>query len=124
MNSKTLLAIVTIALVTGAPAVFSSEPETAVHPVIGNGAPKDIASRDIMALPEKERLAWIHGAVSASIQVIGLNEMSKSKAQCGLDWYFGGGQGKQVVPLALNKYPDTAAVTVVAALINNECKDV
>ena len=103
--------------------MFSSanalEQGNTIHPVIGEKTPKYLKASDLLALPKIERQTWIHGAVAATIQTLGA--YNDDQAQCALDWYFGGGKGKEVIPLALEKYKDVAATSIIYASIANIC---
>ena len=90
-----------------------------VHPEIGSTVPRDLISSDVLALPEKERQAWVHGAVALATQVT--SSYNLEQAQCMVDWYFHRGRGKESVLLALQTYPDSPASSVVIAVMRNVC---
>lgn len=100
-----------------AQSVTDAPPEN-VHPVIGVKPPKDLLASDILSLPERERQAWIHGAVSLTAQTA--SRYDPDLASCVLGWYFKA-NGADVINLALKTYPDTYATSVVFAAATNTC---
>ena len=112
----TLACAVTAAMFAGA---VSAQENADIHPVIGAKPPNELKASDIMALPDTERQAWIHGAVSLGIQATMYSD--ETAGRCMLDWYFYRGNGKEVVPLALTSYPDIPASAVVIAAMRNVC---
>ena len=98
----------------------AADSANAVHPVIGAKPPKELKASDILALPELERQAWIHGAVSLTAQ--SWFEVNSDRALCVIDWYFGNdGDGAEVITALLSDYPDAPATSVLIAASRSAC---
>ncbi len=97
----------------------SAQENADIHPVIGAKAPKELLASDILALPETERKAWIHGAVSIGIQATMYSD--ETAGLCMLDWYFYRGNGPAYIPEALRQYNEASASAVVIASLRSAC---
>lgn len=97
---------------------FTQSKAANVHPIIGDKPPKELMASDILALPEREQQAWIHGAVTLTAQ--SLFETNKDKALCVLDWYFEG-DGAEVLYKLLQSHSDRAPTSIVFAATNSIC---
>lgn len=80
--------------------------------------PRDLKASDIVALPEREREAWIHGAISLTAHAF--SEHNSDEATCVIGWYFGG-NGAVVIEALLTRYSDQNASSVVIAAAHNAC---
>lgn len=98
----------------------SAQQTADIHPVIGAKPPKELKASDIMALPDAERQAWIHGAVSMTAQMMSGDDAGK--AGCISGWYFSG-NGSEVLDIAMEKYSEHPATSIVYAAAKNVCKD-
>lgn len=72
-----------------------------------------------MALPARERTAWIHGIVSG--MAIGYVKVDSTLSRCLTDWAFDIGDGLDVLPGYLVRYPDEPAYSVVYAVAKQAC---
>lgn len=97
---------------------LTSEDAT-LHPVLGKKPPREVLNKDLLALPEGERLAWIHAsaAISAQLLVNHDNEVGK----CVLAHFFLDGNWLQAVPKWMEKYPEQAATATIYAAMRNAC---
>ena len=89
-----------------------------VHSVIGEKPPRELKASDIMALPEAERLAWIHGAIVMTAQTLAPSE--PDRGSCILNWYFEG-TGPETIESMMGTHSDRYATSVVVALTNAVC---
>ena len=92
--------------------------QNSIHPQIGTLKPRDLKASDILALPEREREAWIHGAVSLMAQTAARYDQDFSG--CILGWYFES-NGSQIIELALESYRDRHATSLVVAAASSAC---
>lgn len=93
--------------------------DTDLHPSLGKKPPLEVLNKDILALPERERQAFIHGAM---VQMVAIYSHTKKGAgKCITEWYFEVGNGVEAVQLVLQKYPDYPAVTAIHALSKRAC---
>ena len=103
--------------------MFSSanalEQGNTIHPVIGEKTPKELTAADILALPENERLAWVHGAVSLMIQTAASH--SPETARCVMDWYFEDSSGVELIIFSLKQYPERSATGAIFATARLAC---
>lgn len=114
---KTLHTIVCAALLAGfAP---SSAQSNDTHPVLQKRPPREVLNSDLLALPEREREAWTHGAVAQMAQT--LAESNPEGGRCVLYWYFEEGNGAEIIPLALARYPDARPTSTIWALVKRAC---
>lgn len=90
------------------------------HPMIGNKAPDILLAEDILALPDSEQQAWVHGAVSMMFQTIS----DVDAAKCVLSWYFDGSSAHENVMFALNRYSDSPATAIVFAVAAVSCPSI
>lgn len=112
----------------GVLAVFAAPPATAqdtrastVHPVLETRPPRDVLNSDLLALPDRERQAWIHGAMSQMVHA--LADQDSPLGQCALDWYFDAGNGVETIEAAIRRYPDQPPTGTILALLNRICPD-
>ena len=95
----------------------ADEPD--LHPVLGKKPPLEVLNKDILALPERERQAFIHGAM---VQMVAIYSHTKKGAgKCITEWYFEVGNGVEAIQLVLEKYPDYPTVTAIHALSKRAC---
>lgn len=100
----------------GLPACAENED---LHPTLGKKLPLKVLNKDIMALPKRERQAFIHGAM---VQMVAIYSHTKKGAgKCITEWYFEVGNGVEAVQLVMEKYPDYPAVTAIHALSKRAC---
>ena len=111
-------AVVRAAVMFFAAGASAADSASAVHPVIGAKPPKELKASDILALPELERQAWIHGAVSLMAQA--LAPYDSKQGSCILGWYFES-DGSEVLNLAFETYQDTFATSIVVAAARSAC---
>ena len=97
----------------------SAQENADIHPLIGAKPPKELKASDIMALPDAERQAWVHGAVSLGIQATMYSD--ETAGLCMLDWYFYRGNGPTYIPEALRQYNEASASAVVIASLRSAC---
>lgn len=90
-----------------------------VHPVLQVRPPRDVLNSDLLDLSERERRAWIHGAVAQMTQT--LSELNAEAGRCVLYWYFEEGNGPESIPLAMEKFPDAPATATIWALARRAC---
>jgi len=115
--------ILSTALIAAISGMFMGLPACAesadLHPVLGKKPPLEVLNKDILALPERERQAFIHGAMVQMVS--GLAATNPEGGKCVTEWYFEIGNGVEVVPLAMEKYPDYATVAALHALAKRAC---
>ena len=96
-----------------------SEPLAKKHPVVGEIAARDFTNAQLMALPEQERLAWIHGAATMAAQ------MAASKkpeiAGCLTGAFTDDGNASDTFDEAAKKYPDMLATVTLFAVGRLAC---
>ena len=97
-----------------------AEPSLKVHPDVGTKTPNELLAKEVMALPERERLAWIHGAVSLMAQTTAATD--PVKARCFMDWYFAPKGAPETVQISFERWPDSRAASVVVAVASTVCK--
>lgn len=44
------------------------------HPIIGDKPARELLNADLLALPDRERQAWVHGAVTMMAQTVAKNQ--------------------------------------------------
>lgn len=118
---RKLNTIVCVALfaLTGANTALA---EGGLHPRLGVKPPRDTYNRDLMALPEAERQAWIHGAMTQMAQVLASKDADSGK--CVMNWYFETGNGSALIPQAIAKYPNERATSTIMAVTRLACPSV
>lgn len=90
-----------------------------VHPVLGKTPPQDVSNKDVLALPEREQQAWLHGAVTQMIVIYA--EFDQEKSGCLTDWAFLQGNGLEVLLQYMERYPEEPAFSVIYAVANRVC---
>ncbi len=99
-----------------------STDEANLHPVLGKSPPTEIRSQDVLELPENERSAWIHGALSQMIQVYARERPVVSR--CVSDWAFEQGDGAEAIEAFLKDYKDELATVTILAVARQACPDI
>jgi len=113
-------ALVCAALLAGfAPA--NAQTSTDTHPVLQKRPPRDVLNSDLLALPDKERQAWVHGAVAQMATVIAGKD--RITAGCIMDWYFNVGNGSATISAAMKRYPEAASSGTILAIARRACPD-
>jgi len=102
-------------------AVVRAEQNTDIHPVLGKTPPRETLNKHLLELPERERQAWIHGAMAQMAQVI--SGKDAVTARCVMDWYFEVGNGAEIIPQAMKKYPDAPTTATIQTLARRFCPD-
>lgn len=96
--------------------------EAALHPVLGKTPPRELLNKDILALPERERAAWIHGAMSQMVQVYARVDMDI--AQCLSAWAFDRGDGLEAVSNYIGAFPDQLGSVTILAVSRKACPQI
>lgn len=91
-----------------------------VHPIVGHKTPNELLAKDILALPQNERLAWIHGAIS--LMAITAASKERGLGRCVMDWYFSVENSPRVLIDTMNKYPEERAASLLFGLVGLTCK--
>jgi len=91
------------------------------HPVLQKRPPREVLNSDLLALPEREREAWVHGAVAQMATVIAGKDPVTSR--CIMDWYFNVGNGAETIPIAMERFRDAPATATVLSLARRVCPD-
>ncbi len=89
------------------------------HPVLQKRPPREVLNSDLLALPERERESWVHGALSLTAHV--LAEKDAVLGRCYLDWYFKEGNGSDLIAKSMSRYPDAPATATIIALAQRVC---
>lgn len=90
------------------------------HPVIGEINARDLKGADILALPETERDAWIHGAITLMIQTAAVRQVGTS--QCLLAWYWDTQDAHSLILEFLKRQPDTRAAAIIFGIADHACE--
>ena len=93
--------------------------EADLHPTLGKKPPMEVLNRDVLALPERERQAFIHGAMVQMIQLHSTD--THTGGRCLTGWYFEEGDGRDAVQLVMETYPDYPTVTALYAMAKRVC---
>ena len=76
-------------------------------------------NKDILALPENEQMAWLHGVISGmSVAYVKVDE---DVSACLRNWAFETGNGLKVLPGYMELYPNEPAYSVVYAVAKQAC---
>ena len=118
---KILHALVCAALLAGIAPVQAQTNTDNTHPVLQKRAPREVLNSDILALPEREREAWIHGAVAQMVTVLAGKDNVTSR--CVSDWYFKVGSGSETVEPVMHRFPDAPATATLLSLARRACPD-
>jgi len=97
----------------------ASAEDADLHPILGKKPPLEVLNKDILALPERERQAFIHGAMVQMVQLHSTN--GRTGGKCITSWYFENSNGAEAIQLAFKTYPDYPAMTIIAALAGRAC---
>ena len=93
--------------------------DTELHPALGQKSPREVLNKDILALPEAERTAWIHGAISGAATA--LSGRKAEQTPCFMAVYQDGGTGLQSLHMAMEKYPEMPASAAILAVADVSC---
>lgn len=108
-----------VLLLTSVSAAFAEEAPDRRHPVIGDKPANVITNADILALPESEQQAWIHGAVTMTAQSVA--SLDKGSARCVTEWYFDHPQTHIRITETMKKYPQSRVSATVYGLAKIAC---
>ncbi|RFB06217.1 hypothetical protein [Parvularcula marina] len=89
------------------------------HPVIGDKPARELLNSDLLALPDRERQAWVHGAVTMMAQTVAKDQPELSG--CLSDWFTGDHNGQQRVKEVMELHPSTQATATVYAVARFGC---
>jgi len=81
-----------------------------------------VLNRDILSLPERERQAWVHGAMAQMAQTLAGRD--RVTAKCILDWYFEIGNGAETTPKIMAHFPEKTATATIISLARRACPNV
>lgn len=95
--------------------------ENTVHPVLETRPPREVLNSDLLALPERERQAWIHGAVAQMATVLASKDAVTTR--CVMDWYFNVGNAAETIPQVMRRFPDAPASATILSLARRVCPD-
>lgn len=90
------------------------------HPVIGEINARDLTGADILALADRERDAWIHGAVVLMIQTAAVREVGTSR--CLLAWYWEDEGAHELILQFFEQQPDTRAAAILFGVADHACE--
>ena len=90
-----------------------------VHAVIGDKPPREMLNQDLLNLPERERSAWIHGAMAMTAQVLAAKDADMGR--CVMAWYFEGGTGPEAVSSVISQYPEYPATAAIFTVVKRAC---
>ena len=96
-----------------------SEARAGGHPSIGEINARDLTNADVLALPDRERDAWIHGAVVMMAQSSAT--LNIEKAQCIMDWYFGAPHTHGVIVETMKDFSESRAGATIFGMANTSC---
>ncbi|MEM0929603.1 MAG: hypothetical protein AAGI89_09960 [Pseudomonadota bacterium] len=91
------------------------------HPVIGDKPARELLNAHLLNLPERERQAWVNGAVNMSAQVVASER--PELAGCLLNWFIEGGSGHTRLDKVMRSYPSERATSSVFAVAKLGCDD-
>lgn len=94
--------------------------EASGHPSIGVINARELRNADVLALPERERDAWIHGAVVMMVQTSA--SQSGDIARCVMDWYFELPNTHDAVLANMDRFKDSRASATMFGLANQSCE--
>ena len=118
---NTLVCAVIAGIFISSPAWAQSADNPDLHPILQQNAPAQVLSRDILALPVKERQAWLHAIVTGL--AVGYVKVAPKTSRCLTDWAFEKGNGLELTSRYLKKYPDEPAYSVVFAVAKQACSE-
>lgn len=114
LNTSVCAAIIGLALAGSANAQ-----DAGLHPQLGQKMPRQTLNSDLLALPAKERAAWVHGAMVQMTQILASTNPEQSK--CIMDWYFEIGNGAEYIPKVIEHYKDHPAAATIFAATEKVC---
>lgn len=91
------------------------------HPVIGHINAREFLNSDLLALPDRERDAWLHGAVVLMVQTSA--SQSGNAARCVMDWYFELPETQGVILTTMGRFPDSQASATLFGLADRSCEE-
>lgn len=94
--------------------------ETARHPVIGDIPARDLLNADLLALPDRERQAWVHGASAQMVQVVAAYD--PETARCVSDFFVSFGDGQEQFEEVALSYPEKRATVTMMAVSATACE--
>lgn len=113
-------ALLAVAIALGLPQSGAAQSGD-LHPVLGKQAPRDVLNKDILALPQAERSAWVHGAVTQMSVVYA--SVNPDISGCLVSWSFKDGDGLTELIEFMKAYPDDPASAVIFAVAKRACPD-
>ncbi|MEM0928046.1 MAG: hypothetical protein AAGI89_02020 [Pseudomonadota bacterium] len=90
------------------------------HPVIGEINARELTGADVLALPDRERDAFIHGGVTMMIQTAAVRQVGTS--QCLLAWYWDTPDAHTSILEFLERQPDTRAAAIIFGIADHACE--
>ena len=90
------------------------------HPVIGDKPARELLNSDLLALPDRERQAWVHGAVTMMVQTMAISD--RDIAGCLTKWFTEGGDGQRRVYEVMELRPDGHATGTIYAVGKFGCE--
>ncbi|MAK59358.1 MAG: hypothetical protein CMK09_00075 [Ponticaulis sp.] len=93
-----------------------------LHPVLGKKPPRNVLSKDILALPEIERTAWLHGALT--LMISSYASFDQDTSGCLTDWAFLQGNGLEILHGYLHDYKSEPVYAVIHAVAKEACPNV
>ncbi len=91
------------------------------HPIIGDKPPRELLNSDLLALPDRERQAWVNGAANMTAQIVAIDR--PETAGCVANWFVRGGNGQEKLDAIMREYPDQRATSTVFAVARLACND-
>lgn len=90
------------------------------HPVIGDKPARELLNSDLLALPDRERQAWVHGAVTMMAQTVSMKD--RGVAGCLGNWFTGESVGQIRLTEVMKEYPEQPATSTVYAVARLGCE--
>lgn len=91
----------------------------ALHPELGQKPAREVLNKDIMELPERERQAWIHGAISGAASALIGQDIEQGHCMAA---YYYERDGLDVLKIVMAENPDYPAITAIIAVANQVCE--
>ena len=114
LSTAALIGVASASIGLSAPAKMPD-----LHPVLGKKPPLEVLNSDILALPDRERQAFIHGAMVQMVS--GLAATNPEAGKCVTEWYFEIGDGAETMPVWLKRYPDMSPAVTFIAVAKQYC---
>lgn len=112
-----MLCMVSVIIVVGCDSPKASE--NSDNAVQEGRAPTNLLNKDILALPEAERTAWIHGAASALLHSYA--QFGSRQTGCIKTYLFEGGEGLKEIVAFMKARPDMQSTSSIIGAINSAC---